>query len=72
MSLKRNEIISKMKVNKFVRTCIPDKALDDDLQRLIIDKIIAVGGERSTKYMPDCRPPLVESLGTPGFMLNTI
>ena len=35
-----------MKVNKLGRTYTPGKALDNDLRRLIIDKIIAAGGER--------------------------
>ena len=61
-----------MKVSKLGRTCIPGKALDNDLRRLIIDKTIAVEGERRTKYMPVCRPRSVESLGITVFMLNNI
>ena len=61
-----------MKVNKLGRTYTPGKALDNDLRRLIIDKIIAAGGERCTGCIPVCRSRLAEGLGITVFTLNKI
>ena len=61
-----------MNVNRFSRSYIPGKAIGDDFRRVIIEKIIAAGGERSTGYIPVCKSHLAANLTISVFTLNKI
>ena len=60
-----------MNVNKFGRSYISGKPIDD-YRRTIIKKILAEGGERSTGYILVSRSRLSESLRISVFTLNKI
>ena len=61
-----------MNVNKFGRSYISGKPIEDDYRRTIIEKILAEGGERLTGYIPVSRSRLSESLHISVFTLNKI
>jgi hypothetical protein len=61
-----------MDVNKFGRSYISGKPIEDDYRRIIIEKILAEGGERFTGYIPVNRSRLAENLRISVFTLNKI
>ena len=71
VSLSSFQILS-MNMNKFGRSYISGKPLDDDYRRIIIEKILAEGGERFTGYISVSRSRLAESLCISVFTLNKV
>ena len=47
-----------MNINKFGRSYISGKPIQDDYRRIIIEKLLAEGGDRSTGYIPVCKSQL--------------